>query len=134
MKKIFKKTVKILIDLVLMLCMLVGAQQTMNLPIGWACIGYMVMFASGLTAWTLFNSNYEQPSNQSYKNSCFIMKLSDALILVDKNYVFEYIDFKRDGKKSILCPFTFEEDGLLSEVRELIDKEEEKKEEVNEEE
>lgn len=78
----------------------------------------------------IFNEDQiEQTPNQSYKNSCFIMKLSDKLILVDKNYVFDYIDFKRDGKKSTLCPFTFEEDGLFSEVRDLIDKEEEKKEE-----
>jgi hypothetical protein len=65
----------------------------------------------------------EQTPNESYKNSCFLMKLSDNLILVDKNYVFDYVDYKRDGKKSILCPFTFEEDGLFSEVRNIIDKE-----------
>ena len=52
MKKFFKKTVKVLFDLALMVIMLVSAQHVMNLPLGWACFGYIIIFGAALTAWT----------------------------------------------------------------------------------
>ena len=129
MKKILKKIGKFLINIALMFSMLTGAQHAMNLPLGWAGFGYIAIFTAALIAWTFLNQ-IEQTPNESYKNSSFLMKLSDNLILVDKDYVFDYVNYKRDGKKSILCPFTFEEDGVFSEVRDLIDKEIDKFEKV----
>ena len=35
MKKFFKKTVKVLFEIVLMFIMLLSAQYVMNLPLGW---------------------------------------------------------------------------------------------------
>ena len=52
MKKFFKKTVKVLFEIVLMLIMLLSAQHVMNLPIGWECIMYMVIFCAALEVWT----------------------------------------------------------------------------------
>lgn len=52
MKKIFKKTLNVLFELVLMFIMLVSAQHVMNLPLGWACAVYIVIFATALTVWT----------------------------------------------------------------------------------
>ena len=52
MKKFFKKTVKFLFDIVLIAIMLVSAQQVMNLPLGWACFGYVAIFGAVLTVWT----------------------------------------------------------------------------------
>ena len=52
MKKFFKKTVKVLFEIVLMSIMLVSAQHVMNLPLGWAGFGYIVIFAAALTVWT----------------------------------------------------------------------------------
>lgn len=88
-----------------------------------------MIFCVALTAWNFLHP-IEQTLNEFYKNSSFLMKLSDNLILVDKDYVFDYVNYKRDGKKSILCPFTFEENGIFSEVRDLIDKELDKFEQV----
>lgn len=135
MKKILKKTGNFLIGFVLMFAMLKGAQYGMNLPFGWASFGYLVIFAAALTLWKYWESidqtdQTEQTPNESYKNSSFLMKLSDNLILVDKDYVFDYVNYKRNGKKYFLCPFTFEEDGIFSEIRDLIDKEIDKFEKV----
>ena len=66
MKKFFNETIKFLINLVLILCMMTGAHQVIDLPIGWAFIGYLLMFAAGLTAWTLFNTNTELFYNEGY--------------------------------------------------------------------
>lgn len=52
MKKIFKKTVKFLFDTTLIAIMLVSAQHVMNLPLGWACFGYIAIFGATLTVWT----------------------------------------------------------------------------------
>ena len=52
MKKFFKKTVKFLFDLTLMIIMLVSAQQVMNLPFGWTCFVYVAIFGAALTVWT----------------------------------------------------------------------------------
>jgi len=140
MKKILKKIGNFLIEFVLFGTMLISAQHVMNLPLVWIGIGYLVIFCVALTAWNFLHQGMcsicynedqtEQTPNESYKNSYFLMKLSDNLILVDKNYVFEYVNYKRNGEKSIWCPFTFEEDGIFSEVRDLIDKEIDKFEKV----
>ena len=52
MKNFFKKTVKVLFEIVLMSIILVSAQHVMNLPIGWECVVYMVIFAAALEVWT----------------------------------------------------------------------------------
>lgn len=53
MKNFFlMKTVNWLFDLVLMAIMLVSAQHVMNLPIGFACIGYILIFGVALKVWT----------------------------------------------------------------------------------
>lgn len=52
MKKFFKKTLKFLFDIVLIAIMLTSAQHVMNLPIGWACFGYVAIFGATLTVWT----------------------------------------------------------------------------------
>ena len=52
MKKFFKKTLKFLFDLALMGTMMVSVQHAMNLPIGWACFGYIVIFGAALTVYT----------------------------------------------------------------------------------
>ena len=52
MKKFFKKTLKFLFDLTLMAIMLVSAQHGMNFPIGFAGIGYILIFGAALTVWT----------------------------------------------------------------------------------
>lgn len=52
MKKFFKKTLKVLFDTVLMAIMLTSAQHGMNLPIGFAGIGYILIFGAALTVWT----------------------------------------------------------------------------------
>ena len=57
MKKIFKKTVKFLFDTALMCIMLVSAQHVMNLPLGWACFGYIAIFGAALTVWTNTHQN-----------------------------------------------------------------------------
>jgi hypothetical protein len=97
-------------------------------------IGYNIYIKAiilGIAVWCGFKINtYREKilnkdkidQNKFYKyNSYFLTKLSDRLILVDQRYVFEYIKYKRSGEKSGWCPFTFEEDGLLSDVRDLID-------------
>lgn len=66
MKKFFNETVKILTNTALIMIMLIGAQRAMNLPIGWAFIGYLLLFAAGLTVWTVFNSNAELFYNEGY--------------------------------------------------------------------
>lgn len=57
MKKFFKKTLKFLFELALMCIMLVSAQHVMNLPLGWACFGYIVIFGAALTVWTNTHQN-----------------------------------------------------------------------------
>ena len=52
MKKFFKKTLKFLFEIVLMFIMLLSAQHVMNLPLGWAGFGYIVIFAAALEVWT----------------------------------------------------------------------------------
>lgn len=52
MKKFFKKTLKFLFELALMCIMLVSAQHVMNLPLGWAGVGYIIIFGAALTVWT----------------------------------------------------------------------------------
>ena len=52
MKKFFKKTVKFLFDIVLIAIMLKSYQHVMNLPLGWACFGYVAIFGAVLTVWT----------------------------------------------------------------------------------
>ena len=52
MKKFFKKTQKVLFDLVLITIMLVSAQQVMNLPLGWGCVICIVIFGAALTVYT----------------------------------------------------------------------------------
>lgn len=52
MKKFFNKTVKFLFDTVLIAIMFVSAQHIMNLPLGWACFGYVAIFGVTLTVWT----------------------------------------------------------------------------------
>ena len=52
MKKFFKKTIKFLFDTVLIGIMMVSAQHVMNLPLGWACFGYIAIFGVVLTVWT----------------------------------------------------------------------------------
>lgn len=57
MKKILKKIGKFLIEFVLFGTMLTSAQHCMNLPLGWACIGYLVIFCVALTAWNFLHQN-----------------------------------------------------------------------------
>ena len=57
MKKFFKKTLKFLFEIVLMLIMLVSAQHVMNLPLGWECIMYIIIFAAALEVWTDTHQN-----------------------------------------------------------------------------
>ena len=57
MKKFFKKTVKFLFDTALIAIMLVSAQHAMNLPLGWAWVGYIVMFGATLEVWTDTHQN-----------------------------------------------------------------------------
>ena len=52
MKKFFKKTVKFLFDSVLIAIMMTSAQHGMNLPLGLAGIGYILIFGAALTVWT----------------------------------------------------------------------------------
>lgn len=52
MKKFFKKTVKFLFDIALIAIMFVSAQHAMNLPLGWACFGYVAIFGVTLTVFT----------------------------------------------------------------------------------
>ena len=52
MKKIFKKTLKFLFEIVLMFIMLLSAQHVMNLPLGWTGFMYIVIFAAALEVWT----------------------------------------------------------------------------------
>ena len=52
MKKFFKKTVKFLFDIVLIAIMMKSSQLVMNLPLGWACFGYIAIFGAVLTVWT----------------------------------------------------------------------------------
>ena len=60
MKKFFKKTVKFLFEIVLMSIMLLSAQHVMNLPLGWACFGYIVIFCAALEVWTNTHHKYDQ--------------------------------------------------------------------------
>ena len=98
MKKILKKIGKFLIEFVLFGTMLISAQHVMNLPLGWTGIGYLVIFCVALTAWNFLHP-IEQTLNEFYKNSSFLMKLSDNLILVDKDYVFDYVNINTVIKK-----------------------------------
>ena len=52
MKKFFKKTVNWLFYLALIAIMLTSAQHGMNLPIGFASIGYILIFGTALKVWT----------------------------------------------------------------------------------
>ena len=52
MKNFFKKTLKFLFEIVLMFIMLLSAQHVMNLPLGWKCIMYIVIFCAALEVWT----------------------------------------------------------------------------------
>lgn len=55
MKKILKKIGKFLIEMILMIGMLKGAQYCMNLPFGWASFGYLVIFSVSLIAWNFLH-------------------------------------------------------------------------------
>ena len=57
MKKFFEKTIKFLFDTALIAIMLVSAQHAMNLPLGWACFGYVAIFGVVLTVWTNTHQN-----------------------------------------------------------------------------
>ena len=52
MKKFFKKTLKFLFDIVLIVIMMASAEHAMNLPIGFACIGCILIFGAALEVWT----------------------------------------------------------------------------------
>ena len=52
MKKIFRKTVRFLIDCSLVAIMFMSAQRAMNLPFSWAGIGYAVLFGIALGIFT----------------------------------------------------------------------------------
>ena len=60
MKKFFKKTLKFLFDIVLIAIMMASVKHAMNLPIGFAGIGYILIFGAALTVWTNTHQKYEQ--------------------------------------------------------------------------
>ena len=57
MKNFFKKTLKVLFEIVLMSIMLLSAQHVMNLPLGWTGFMYIVIFAAALEVWTDTHQN-----------------------------------------------------------------------------
>ena len=81
MKKIFKKTLKFLFEILLMCIMLVSAQHVMNLPLGWACIGYIVIFGAALTVWTNTHQKYDQYYKEGIKTGMEIQRISDVIFV-----------------------------------------------------
>lgn len=57
MKKIFRKTVRFLIDLSLVIIMMMSAQRCMNLPFSWAGVWYVVLFGVALGIFTEIKIN-----------------------------------------------------------------------------
>ena len=81
MKKFFKKTVKFLFNLTLMVIMLVSAQHAMNLPLGWASIGYILIFGATLTVWTSTHQKYEQYYEEGIRTGQEIQRIINAIFV-----------------------------------------------------
>lgn len=81
MKKFFKKTVKFLFDLALIAIMLVSAQQVMNLPLGWECAVYIVIFGAALTVWTNTHQKYEQYYKEDINTYTEIYKFTKSIFV-----------------------------------------------------
>ena len=52
MNKFFKKTLNFLFDIVLIAIMMESVKHAMNFPIGFACIGCILIFGAALKVWT----------------------------------------------------------------------------------
>ena len=81
MKKFFMKTVKVLFEIVLMCIMLVSAQHAMNLPLGWAGFGYIVIFGAVLIVWTNTHQKYEQYYKEGIKTGMEIQRIINAIFV-----------------------------------------------------
>ena len=84
MKKFFKKTVKFLFEIVLMCIMLVSAQHVMNLPLGWAGVGYIIIFGAALTVWTNTHQKYDQYYKEGIIIGQEIQRIIDVMFIVVK--------------------------------------------------
>ena len=77
MKKFFKKTVNFLFDIALITIMLTSAQHVMNLPIGFACIGYILIFGAALTVYTHIKGKVFY--KEGVKTGMEIQRVSDVI-------------------------------------------------------
>lgn len=85
MKKFFEKTIKLLFDLALICTIMVSAQHVMNLPLGWACFGYIVIFGAVLTVWTNTHHKYEQYYKEGIKTGMEIQRIINAIFVYADN-------------------------------------------------
>ena len=93
MKKFFKKTIKFLFDIVLMAIMLTSAQHGMNLPIGFAGIGCILIFGAVLAVYTYIKG--KEYYKEGIKTGMEIQRVSDVIFL--------YADYGED-EFTIIAP------------------------------
>ena len=79
MKKFFKKTVNWLFYLALIAIMLTSAQHGMNLPIGFAGIGCILIFGAALKVWTYREGKVYY--KEGIKTGMEIQRVSDVIFV-----------------------------------------------------
>ena len=79
MKKFFKKTLKFLFDIVLIAIMMVSVKHAVNLPIGFAGIGYILIFGAALGVYTCIKGKVYY--KEGIKTGMEIQRVSDVIFL-----------------------------------------------------
>ena len=79
MKKIFKNTIKILTNTALIFMMLAGAERTMDLPLGWASVGYLALFGLALIVWSVYNSESDKFYKEGYNDGWEAKKINEEI-------------------------------------------------------
>ena len=79
MKKFFKKTLKFLFDIVLIAIMMTSVNHAMDLPIGFACIGYILISGAALEIWTYRKG--EVYYKEGIKTGMEIQRVSDVIFV-----------------------------------------------------
>ena len=79
MKKFFKKTLKFLFDIVLIAIMMVSVKHAMNLPIGFAGIGCILIFGAALKVWTYREGKVYY--KEGIKTGMEIQRVSDVIFV-----------------------------------------------------
>jgi hypothetical protein len=108
MKEFFKKTFKFLIRLVLLAIMLTSAQHCMNLPFGWAGIGYLTIFCVALTVWGLLYYNEGIKTDKDFDAG--IIRQNVTICIHDDGNTAEHLD----KDENIIAFMTFHPNNIKS--------------------